>query len=86
MIHDAGYLSRLEDLQWFPWTIDAIRLLNRAGFLVCVTTNQGGIGLGLFTEAFVRDVHDEMAATLAAGGAQRRRMVLLSASSDGGPA
>ena len=50
MIHDVGYLSRLEDLRWFPWTVDAIRLLNRAGFLVCVTTNQGGIGLGFYTE------------------------------------
>ena len=67
MVHDAGYLSRLEDLQWFPWTIDAVRLLNRAGFLVCVTSNQGGIGLGLFPEAFVRDVHD------AYGGDARRR-------------
>ena len=50
MMHDVGYLSRLEDLRWYPWTIDAIRLLNRAGFLVFVTTNQGGIGLGLCTE------------------------------------
>ena len=53
-----------------PWTIDAIRLLNRAGFLVCVTTNQGGIGLGFFTEAFVLRLHDEMSATLAAAGAR----------------
>ena len=84
MVHDAGYLSRIEDLQWFPWTIDAVRLLNRAGFLVCVTSNQGGVGLGLFPESFVRDVHDHMAAMLAAGGATHRRMVLLSALSNGG--
>jgi len=68
MVHDVGYLSRLEDLHWFPWSIDAIRLLNRAGFLVCVTTNQGGVGLGFYPEAFVHRVHDEMASHLRAAG------------------
>jgi D-glycero-D-manno-heptose 1,7-bisphosphate phosphatase len=70
MIHEAGYLGRLDDLRWFPWTADAVRLLNRAGFLVCVTTNQGGIGLGLYTEAFLHDLHARMAATLEAAGAR----------------
>jgi D-glycero-D-manno-heptose 1,7-bisphosphate phosphatase len=70
MIHEAGYLSRLADLRWFPWTTEAIRLLNRAGFIVCVTTNQGGIGLGFFTEDFVAELHERMTETLAAGGAR----------------
>jgi D-glycero-D-manno-heptose 1,7-bisphosphate phosphatase len=69
MVHDAGYLGRLDDLRWYPWTIDAIRLLNRAGFLVFVVTNQGGIGLGLFTAAFVDTLHAAMADVLGAGGA-----------------
>jgi D-glycero-D-manno-heptose 1,7-bisphosphate phosphatase len=68
MVRDVGYLSRLEDLHWFPYTVDAVRLLNRAGFLVFVTTNQGGIGLGFYPEAFVRQTHQEMAAFIAAGG------------------
>ena len=68
MIHDVGYLSRREDLQWYAWTIDAIRLLNRAGFLVCVTTNQGGIGLGFYDEVFLRALHQEMAETVTAAG------------------
>ena len=54
MVHDVGYLSRREDLRWYPFTIDAIRLLNRAGFLVFVVTNQGGIALGFATETFVQ--------------------------------
>ncbi|HXT71713.1 MAG TPA: HAD family hydrolase [Vicinamibacterales bacterium] len=68
MIQDVGYLSRREDLQWFSWTIDAIRLLNRAGFVVCVTTNQGGVGLGFYEEQFVKDLHREMSETIAAAG------------------
>jgi D-glycero-D-manno-heptose 1,7-bisphosphate phosphatase len=62
MIHDPGYLGRLEGLQWYPYSIDAVRLLNRAGFLVFVTTNQGGVGLGLFDESFVHAVHEAMTA------------------------
>jgi D-glycero-D-manno-heptose 1,7-bisphosphate phosphatase len=68
MLHDVGYLSRREDLRWYPFAIDAIRLLNRAGFLVFVTTNQGGIALGFATEAFVEQTHAEMAAFVAASG------------------
>ena len=70
MLHDPGYLSRIEDLRWFPWTMDAVRVLNRAGFLVFVITNQGGIALGLFDDAFVGAVHDRMRADLAAAGAR----------------
>jgi D-glycero-D-manno-heptose 1,7-bisphosphate phosphatase len=70
MIHETGYLSRVDDLRWYPWTADAVRLFNRAGFAVCVTTNQGGIGLKLFSEAFVDDLHARMAATLAAADAR----------------
>lgn len=70
MVHDVGYLSRLEDLHWFPWTIEAVRLLHRAGFLLCVTTNQSGIALGFCTDAFVRRVHEEMSAAIEAAGAR----------------
>src|SRR5579871_5372928 len=70
LIEDAGYLRRLDDLRWFPWSIGAVRLLNRAGFVVCVTTNQGGIGLGLLDDAFVATTHEQMSRDLEAGGAR----------------
>ena len=69
MIDEVGYLDREDNVRWFPWTIDAIRLLNRAGYLVCVVTNQGGIGLGLFDEAFVTRLHASLDATLREAGA-----------------
>jgi D-glycero-D-manno-heptose 1,7-bisphosphate phosphatase len=68
MVRDVGYLSRREDLHWFPYTLDAIRLLNRAGFLVFVTTNQGGIALGFCSEGFVRQTHEEMSAFIRSAG------------------
>ena len=70
MIHDVGYLSRAEQVAWYPWTLDAIRLLNRAGYLVCVVTNQGGIGLGHTTGAFVNATHAAMAKTIDESGAR----------------
>jgi D-glycero-D-manno-heptose 1,7-bisphosphate phosphatase len=70
MIHDVGYLRRIEEVRWFASTVDAIRLLNRAGFLVCVTTNQSGIGRGHYTEEDLREIHARMAADLAASGAR----------------
>lgn len=69
MIEDVGYLSRHEDVRWFPYTVDAIRLLNRAGFLVCVTTNQSGIGQGYYTEETLQSIHAKMADHLERAGA-----------------
>lgn len=68
MIHETGYLSRLQDVRWYPGTLDAIRLFNRAGYLVCVVSNQGGIGLGLFDETFVRTVHAALDAEIVSSG------------------
>jgi len=70
MIEDVGYLWRPADVRWFPGTLDAVRLLNRAGFLVCVTTNQAGVARGYYGEDDVRALHAVMAAHLEAGGAR----------------
>lgn len=70
LLHDVHYLSRREDRRWYPFAIDAIRLLNRGGFLVFVVTNQGGIALGRYDEAFVKQTHAEMAEDVRGGGAR----------------
>jgi D-glycero-D-manno-heptose 1,7-bisphosphate phosphatase len=70
MIHDVGYLRRFDDVRWFASTIDAVRLMNRAGFLVFVVTNQSGIGRGVIAPDFVPAVHQRMAGALEAGGAR----------------
>jgi D-glycero-D-manno-heptose 1,7-bisphosphate phosphatase len=66
---DVGYLHRLEDLELYPWTADALRLLKRAGFLLVVVTNQSGIAQGLIDPGFVQICHDEMRRRLQRGGA-----------------
>jgi D-glycero-D-manno-heptose 1,7-bisphosphate phosphatase len=70
LIHEVGYIDRLDLLSLFPWTVDALRLLNRAGFATVVVTNQGAIGRGLITEEFLARVHAEIDGRLAAGRAR----------------
>ena len=66
---DVGYLSRMSELTLYPWAIDAVRLLNRAGYLVVMVTNQGGIGRKMIAPAFVPELHAEIDRRFAAGGA-----------------
>jgi len=70
IIEEVGYLDRPERVEFFPWTIDAIRVLNRAGLAVVLVSNQSGIARGFFSEAVVDDVHRRMSEMLAAGGAR----------------
>ncbi len=70
LIEEAGYLSRLDRLAFFPFTVDAIRQLNRAGLAVVVITNQSGIARGIVTEQFVAETHRHISARLEAGGAR----------------
>lgn len=66
---DVGYLSAMSQLTLYPFAIDAVRLLNRAGYLVPMVTNQGGIGKGAIQASFVEELHAEIDRRLAAGGA-----------------
>jgi D-glycero-D-manno-heptose 1,7-bisphosphate phosphatase len=70
IIEERGYLDRLDLLELYPFTTDAIRLLNRAGYVTVVVTNQGGIGRGIIDEPFLRHVHATIDERLAAGRAR----------------
>jgi D-glycero-D-manno-heptose 1,7-bisphosphate phosphatase len=66
---DVGYLHRLDQLELFPWTGDALRLLKRAGYLLVIVTNQAGIAHGLIEPGFVEITHEEMRRRLQGAGA-----------------
>jgi D-glycero-D-manno-heptose 1,7-bisphosphate phosphatase len=70
LVEEAHYLDRLDRLALFPWSVDAVRLLARAGFAVIVVSNQSGVARGFFDEAFVEATHRRLDALLAAGGAR----------------
>jgi D-glycero-D-manno-heptose 1,7-bisphosphate phosphatase len=68
MNEDVGHLDRLERLKLFPYTIDAVRLLNRAGFKLFVVTSQNGVAQGVVTEKFVGEAHAHMSQLFEAAG------------------
>jgi histidinol-phosphate phosphatase family protein len=70
LIEEVGYLDRLDRMALFPWTVDAVRCLNRAGLPVVVVTNQAGVARGFFDEPFVGETHRHLSDRLAAGGAR----------------
>lgn len=53
----------------FPYSPEAVRKLNDAGYLVIVVTNQSGIGRGLYTADDMAAVHEEMKSQLSVSGA-----------------
>ena len=67
---ERGFIDRLELIEIFPWTSDAIRLLNRAGFAVVVVTNQSAIGRGIIDVPFLQSVHDAFDRHLTKSGAR----------------
>src|SRR6476469_6687339 len=69
LVEEAGYLDRLDRLVFFPYSVDAVRVLNRSGLAVVVITNQAGIARGIVKEAFVGEAHGIISERLAAGGA-----------------
>lgn len=60
LIEEVNFLSRVEDLRFFDYTDEAVRLLKRSGFLIVVVTNQSGIGRGIFTEAAMHAIHAQI--------------------------
>ena len=54
---EKDYLYRVEDFEFIPGAPEAIRLLNLAGMLVVVVTNQSGVARGYYTEDDVTTLH-----------------------------
>lgn len=67
---EKDYLYRVEDFEFVPGAPEAIRLLNEAGVLVVVVTNQSGVARGYYTEDDVEILHRHIAQELEASGAR----------------
>jgi histidinol-phosphate phosphatase family protein len=65
---EGKYITRWEDLHFLPGVGEAIGLLNRAGFLIIVITNQRCVAKGLITLAELEVIHEKMRAELACAG------------------
>lgn len=73
LIEESGYLDRIERLAFFPYSVDAVRLLNRGGFAVVIVSNQSGIARGIVPPTFPEEAHAHIVERLALGGASIER-------------
>ena len=64
LIEEVNFLHRVEDLRYFPFTDEAVRLLKERGFLVVLVTNQSGISRGIYTVDDMHAVHERIQADL----------------------
>ncbi|MEI7905151.1 MAG: HAD-IIIA family hydrolase, partial [Candidatus Firestonebacteria bacterium] len=57
---EKEYLSEPKDLKLIRGAAEGIKILNDAGYLAIVTTNQSGVGRGLFTEKTLKKIHAKL--------------------------
>jgi D-glycero-D-manno-heptose 1,7-bisphosphate phosphatase len=67
---DRHYVHRIEDFRWTEGAREAVKIVNDAGLLAIVATNQSGVARGYFREEDVHALHAFMARDLAAIGAR----------------
>jgi D-glycero-D-manno-heptose 1,7-bisphosphate phosphatase len=60
LIEERNYLRRPEEVMILPGVGPALRLLQEAGFLLFIVSNQSGVGRGYFTMADVERVNQHL--------------------------
>lgn len=66
---EIGYVNHPSRYRIFPYSAEAVRLLNEAGWLAILVTNQAGVARGYFTEDLIGATHDLLTQELKRGGA-----------------
>ncbi len=71
LIHNrANYVRTWSEVKIYPYTFEAIKTLNQAGFFVFIITNQSPIGRGILSEDQVQQINQKLQDTIAAHGGQ----------------
>lgn len=61
---EKHYLYKIDDFEFLPGVVDALKVLQEAGYLLIIITNQSGIGRGYYTEEDFQILNDWMVSTL----------------------
>ena len=67
---EIGYVNHPARYRVFPYAAAAIKLLNDAGWLAVLVTNQAGVARGYFAEEMIERVHNILRQELERGGAR----------------
>ena len=67
--HEVGYVNHPSRFRLYPWSVDAVWAINRAGWLAVLVTNQAGVARGYFPEVVVHQVMGKLQEAMTAGGA-----------------
>jgi D-glycero-D-manno-heptose 1,7-bisphosphate phosphatase len=67
---EVGYVNHLSRFKLFPYSAEAIKLLNESGWLAILVTNQAGVARGYFTEDVIHSVHRQLTSELESAGAR----------------
>jgi D-glycero-D-manno-heptose 1,7-bisphosphate phosphatase len=67
---EVGYVNHPSRYRVFPYSAEAVRLLNEAGMLAILVTNQAGVARGYFTEEMIGTVHERLKQELERGSAR----------------
>jgi len=67
---EIGYVNHPSRFQVYPWAVEAVTLLNQAGFATVVLTNQSGVARGYFDESLVQELNAKLEEELTRGGAR----------------
>src|SRR5262245_13332874 len=67
---EVGYVNHPSRYRLFPYSAEAIKLLNSSGWLAIVVTNQAGVARGYFSEDVIVQVHGVLNSEMAAAGAR----------------
>ena len=67
---EVGYINHLSRFRILPFAVEAVRLVNRSGFLAVLVTNQAGVARGYFPESLIEEVHRTVTDRMASGGAR----------------
>ena len=57
---DHGWVSTVDRWEWAPGALEALQMIQNAGYALIIVTNQSGIAMGYYTEEEVETLHQFM--------------------------
>lgn len=58
LIHDKNFISKIEDVEFVPGSLKAVKMFKEMGYKVVIVSNQSGIGRGILTNEMVDKVNE----------------------------